>query len=84
MKELLSTVEKEFILAAISDRKRLDGREAYDYRIVKISFENQRGCCVVDLGSTKVFSYFIMYIFMYIYLYSYMYMYVMIIYVNKR
>jgi len=55
MKELiLSTVEKEFILKAFGERKRLDGRQAYDARRVKIHFGIDSGCCFVDLGDTKV------------------------------
>ena len=55
MKELiLSTVEKDFILKAIGERKRLDGRQAYDARRMNIQFGVDSGCCVVDLGDTKV------------------------------
>jgi len=53
MKEL-SSVEKNFILKAIRERKRLDGRQAYDVRRMKIQFGVDSGCCVVDLGDTKV------------------------------
>lgn len=55
MKELiLSAVEKDFILKAIGERKRLDGRQAYDVRQMNIQFGVDSGCCVVDLGQTKV------------------------------
>jgi len=55
MKELiLSTVEREFILKAIGERKRLDGRQAYDVRRMNIQFGVDSGCCIVDLGDTKV------------------------------
>ena len=55
MKELiLSTVEREFILKAIGERKRLDGRQAYDVRRMSIHFGVDSGCCIVDLGDTKV------------------------------
>jgi len=55
MKELiLSSVEKDFILKAIGERKRLDGRQAYDARRMNIQFGVDSGCCVVDLGDTKV------------------------------
>lgn len=50
----LSNCEKEFIRKALSERKRLDGRQAYDYRTLKIAFGNDRGCCRVDLGQTRV------------------------------
>ncbi|XP_076001308.1 exosome complex component RRP45 isoform X2 [Genypterus blacodes] len=33
---------------------RLDGRQAYDYRKIKISFGADYGCCFVDLGKTRV------------------------------
>ena len=55
MKELiLSTVEKDFILKTIGERKRLDGRQAFDVRRVNIQFGVDVGCCVVDVGDTKV------------------------------
>ena len=55
MKELLlSNVEREFVLKAIGERQRLDGREVYDYRQTRISFGVQRGCCTVELGRTRV------------------------------
>ena len=55
MKELiLSTVEKDFILKAIGERKRLDGRQAYDVRSMSIRFGVDSGCCFVNLGDTKV------------------------------
>ena len=55
MKELiLSAVEREFILKAIGERKRLDGRQAYDVRRMNIRFGVDSGCCIVDLGDTKV------------------------------
>lgn len=57
MKELiLSTVEREFILKAIGERKRLDGRQTYDVRRINIQFGVDSGCCIVDLGDTKVMS----------------------------
>ena len=55
MKELiLSTVEREFILKAIGERKRLDGRQAYDVRCMNVQFGVDSGCCIVDVGDTKV------------------------------
>uniref|UniRef100_A0A3Q4HSB5 Exosome complex component RRP45 n=1 Tax=Neolamprologus brichardi TaxID=32507 RepID=A0A3Q4HSB5_NEOBR len=33
---------------------RLDGRQTYDYRKIKISFGTDYGCCFVDLGQTRV------------------------------
>lgn len=55
MKELfLSNIEREFILKLIADRKRLDGREAFEYRNIDISFGLDRGCCDVKVGATRV------------------------------
>ncbi|NXC38392.1 EXOS9 protein, partial [Penelope pileata] len=55
MKETpLSNCERRFLLRAIQERKRLDGRQCYDYRNVRISFGPERGCCVVELGRTRV------------------------------
>nr|XP_033794231.1 exosome complex component RRP45 isoform X1 [Geotrypetes seraphini] len=50
----LSNCEKSFLLKAIQEGKRLDGRETYDYRNVKISFGTDYGCCIVELGKTRV------------------------------
>ncbi|XP_050415168.1 exosome complex component RRP45 [Patella vulgata] len=50
----LSTCERDFILSVIADRKRIDGRQTYDYRKIKIVFGIDRGCCSVELGKTRV------------------------------
>ncbi|NXJ96253.1 EXOS9 protein, partial [Corythaixoides concolor] len=50
----LSNCERRFLLRAIEERKRLDGRQCYDYRNVRISFGADRGCCIVELGKTRV------------------------------
>ncbi|XP_066516393.1 exosome complex component RRP45 [Hoplias malabaricus] len=50
----LSNCEKHFLLKAIEEKKRLDGRQAYDYRNIKISFGTDYGCCTVCLGKTRV------------------------------
>ncbi|EPQ05819.1 Exosome complex component RRP45 [Myotis brandtii] len=34
--------------------QRLDGRQTYDYRSIRISFGTDYGCCVVELGKTRV------------------------------
>ncbi|OWK07093.1 EXOSC9, partial [Cervus elaphus hippelaphus] len=34
--------------------QRLDGRQTYDYRNIKISFGTDYGCCIVELGKTSV------------------------------
>ncbi|XP_063240289.1 exosome complex component RRP45 [Bacillus rossius redtenbacheri] len=51
---LLSTCEKSFILKALSEGRRLDGRRLDDFRDVKISFGSDWGCCQVSLRETKV------------------------------
>ncbi|XP_026159284.1 exosome complex component RRP45 [Mastacembelus armatus] len=50
----LSNCERDFLLKAIEEKKRLDGRQTYDYRKIKITFGSDYGCCFVDLGKTRV------------------------------
>ncbi|KAG7270386.1 hypothetical protein CRUP_024706 [Coryphaenoides rupestris] len=50
----LSNCERRFLLKAIEEKKRLDGRQTYDYRNIKITFGTDYGCCFVDLGKTRV------------------------------
>lgn len=50
----LSNCERDFLLKAIVEKKRLDGRQTYDYRKIKITFGADYGCCFVDLGKTRV------------------------------
>ncbi|XP_074483667.1 exosome complex component RRP45 isoform X1 [Sebastes fasciatus] len=50
----LSNCERDFLLKAIEEKKRLDGRQTYDYRKLKITFGTDYGCCFVDLGKTRV------------------------------
>ncbi|XP_032873075.1 exosome complex component RRP45 isoform X1 [Amblyraja radiata] len=50
----LSNCERQLILQAIADRQRLDGRQTYDYRNIKITFGTEYGCCIVELGKTRV------------------------------
>ncbi|KAH3830630.1 exosome complex component RRP45-like [Dreissena polymorpha] len=52
----LSNCEREFIKKAISEKRRIDGRQAFDYRHMKISFGLERGCCQVEIGETRVMS----------------------------
>lgn len=33
--------------------QRLDGRQTYDYRNIRISFGTDYGCCIVELGKTR-------------------------------
>ncbi|EPY84135.1 exosome complex component RRP45 isoform 1 [Camelus ferus] len=54
MKETpLSNCERRFLLRAIEEKKRLDGRQTYDYRNIKITFGTDYGCCIVELGKTR-------------------------------
>ncbi|XP_056265003.1 exosome complex component RRP45 isoform X2 [Pseudoliparis swirei] len=50
----LSNCERDFLLKAIEEKKRLDGRQTYDYRKMKITFGTDYGCCFVHLGKTRV------------------------------
>ncbi|KAJ8271574.1 hypothetical protein COCON_G00104330 [Conger conger] len=50
----LSNCERQFLLKGIEEKKRLDGRQTYDYRNIKIAFGTDYGCCIVDLGKTRV------------------------------
>ncbi|NWI68616.1 EXOS9 protein, partial [Todus mexicanus] len=50
----LSNCERRFLLRAVEERKRLDGRQCYDYRNIRISFGTEHGCCIVELGKTRV------------------------------
>lgn len=52
--KVLSRCEREFILRAIREGQRLDGRSTYDYRDITISFGSERGHVEVQLGSTRV------------------------------
>ncbi|XP_067879400.1 exosome complex component RRP45 isoform X3 [Heterodontus francisci] len=49
----LSNCERQFILQAIAEKQRLDGRQTYDYRNIKITFGTEYGCCIVELGKTR-------------------------------
>ncbi|XP_078396236.1 exosome complex component RRP45 isoform X2 [Cetorhinus maximus] len=50
----LSNCERQFILQAIVEKQRLDGRQTYDYRNIKITFGTEYGSCIVELGKTRV------------------------------
>ncbi|NWU63895.1 EXOS9 protein, partial [Pterocles burchelli] len=50
----LSNCERRFLLHALQEGKRLDGRQCYDYRNVRVSFGPDYGCCLVELGRTRV------------------------------
>ncbi|XP_064392820.1 exosome complex component RRP45-like [Halichondria panicea] len=50
----LSLCEKNFMLEAIKESKRLDGREVYDYRAIEIKLGTSPGHVEVMLGDTRV------------------------------
>ncbi|KAK7793911.1 hypothetical protein R5R35_011845 [Gryllus longicercus] len=55
MKEsALSKNERTFILSALSENRRLDGRALDEFRDLNIHFGSDWGCCLVALGGTKV------------------------------
>jgi len=55
MKETpVSNVEKSFILSALEDNKRIDGRLLNERRDISIDFGREDGCCVCTLGRTRV------------------------------
>ncbi len=49
----LSNVERAFILEALSQNVRLDGRARDQFRHLDISFEDDYGTCTVQLGKTR-------------------------------
>lgn len=54
MKPVVSAAEKQFLLSAIASGERLDGRDCYDYRKIRITYGTERGCCEVQVGDTRV------------------------------
>ncbi|KAI7828016.1 ribosomal protein S5 domain 2-type protein [Gamsiella multidivaricata] len=55
MKELEpSTNEREFLLAALRQSARIDGRNFYDFRTLRLSFGADYGAVEVQLGNTRV------------------------------
>eukprot|EP01116_Phalansterium_solitarium_P024287 TRINITY_DN8866_c0_g1_i1.p1 TRINITY_DN8866_c0_g1~~TRINITY_DN8866_c0_g1_i1.p1 ORF type:complete len:390 (-),score=153.13 TRINITY_DN8866_c0_g1_i1:8-1177(-) len=50
----LSTNERQFILGALREKLRIDGRRPFDFRTVKISFGMSYGHAEVQIGSTRV------------------------------
>jgi exosome complex component RRP45 len=49
----LSNVERAFILQALAENVRVDGRARDQFRTLDISFEEDYGTCTVQLGKTK-------------------------------
>ncbi|XP_049848526.1 uncharacterized protein LOC126315317 [Schistocerca gregaria] len=52
--DLVSSNEKQFIINAINEERRIDGRGIFDYRALKISFGSKWGSVQVQLGQTRV------------------------------
>ncbi|KAF7507896.1 hypothetical protein GJ744_009930 [Endocarpon pusillum] len=50
----LSNIERTFILEALAQNIRLDGRARDDFRNLDVSFGDDYGACAVQLGKTKV------------------------------
>lgn len=56
LREELSILSRKccaFPLTCLPPLQRLDGRQTYDYRKIKITFGTDYGCCFVDLGRTR-------------------------------
>ncbi|XP_047003658.1 exosome complex component RRP45-like [Schistocerca americana] len=51
---VLSSCEKSFVLQALTEGRRLDGRAFNQHRDLKIFFGSDLGCCQVLLGLTRV------------------------------
>jgi exosome complex component RRP45 len=47
------TIQKEFLLAALAEGKRLDGRLPLQMRDVKLEFGEELGWCTCNLGRTS-------------------------------
>ena len=55
MKDLpLSNLETAFVLSALSENRRTDGRAPYDVRHLTIGFGSDFGCAQVKLGETRI------------------------------
>lgn len=53
---LVTNNEENFILEALEENLRIDGRTQNEYRSVEIKFDQQFGQCLVSIGKTKVLS----------------------------
>ena len=49
----VSQNEQEFIVNALQEERRIDGRKLSDYRSLKISFGSRPGHVEVQLGETR-------------------------------
>ena len=48
------SVQKEFLLEALAEGKRLDGRVALQLRPIRLEFGQELGWCTASLGKTRV------------------------------
>ena len=46
------TVQRDFVLAALKEGKRLDGRALFEMRNISLEFGDDLGCCECRLGKT--------------------------------
>lgn len=49
-----STNEREFLLTALKDGARIDGRKFYDFRTLRLTFGAEYGAVEVQLGNTRL------------------------------
>ncbi|GAX79778.1 hypothetical protein CEUSTIGMA_g7218.t1 [Chlamydomonas eustigma] len=54
--DFITINDKSFILKALKDEVRVDGRKLYDYRKLKFSFSLDDCSCTLAMGSTRVMS----------------------------
>merc|ERR1712168_1472344 len=55
MKDLpLSNLETAFVLSALNESRRMDGRGPYDVRHLNLGFGTDFGCAQVKLGETRI------------------------------
>ncbi|CAL8462171.1 g1702 [Coccomyxa elongata] len=52
--DLISTNERDFILKALKEEVRVDGRTPYEHRKITYQFSLDDRCATLDLGQTKV------------------------------
>jgi exosome complex component RRP45 len=52
---VVSTNERDFVLQALANNLRADGRRAFDFRSMKLTFGSRPGHLEVELGQTRVF-----------------------------
>ena len=53
---IVSNIERKCVFDLLLKKKRIDGRKLLQFRNTRISFMEQLGGCLVEMGDTKVFS----------------------------